>query len=278
MKKYLLILLFIVNLFANTQSEQRIITLSPSLNEIVFALGSGKNIVANTQYCNYPEESKNIPKVGGYASISLEKMLKAKPTLVLAQNYDEQLLANLKKLNLNYHSFKTDNLKSIKTTIKSVASLVGKQQKAQELISDIDKKLNEVSNIVKDKDILIVISPRKDLNKSIYVTGNNLYFNDIINASGNKNAYKSKSLAQPVVNVEKIIHMNPDIIILLAPYIHDNKISFDELKKPWRKLPVKASKNDNIYIIDKEYAGIPSHRVVYFMEDFKDILVNVRDK
>lgn len=278
MKKYLLTLLFIVNLFANTQSEQRIITLSPSLNEIVFALGSGKNIVANTQYCNYPEESKNISKVGGYASISLEKMLKAKPTLVLAQNYDEQLLANLKKLNLNYHSFKTDNLSSIKNTINSVSKLVGKQQKAQELISNIDKKLNEVSNIVKDRDILIVISPRKDLNKSIYVTGNNLYFNDIIKASGNKNAYKSKSLAQPVVNVEKIIHMNPDIIILLAPYIHDNKISFEELKKPWRKLPVKASKNDNIYIIDKEYAGIPSHRVVYFMEDFKDILVNVRDK
>ncbi|RXJ89155.1 iron ABC transporter substrate-binding protein [Arcobacter sp. CECT 8983] len=278
MKKYLLTFLFIVNLFANNQSEQRIITLSPSLNEIVFALGSGKNIVANTKYCNYPEESRNIPKVGGYASISLEKMLKAKPTLVLAQNYDEQLLLNLKKLNLNYHSFKTDNLKSIKTTIKSVATLLGKEEKAKELILDIDKKLNEVSNIVKNKDILIVISPREDLQKSIYVTGNNLYFNDIIKASGNKNAYKSKSLAQPVVNVEKIIHMNPDIIILLAPYIHDNKISFKQLKKPWKKLPVKASKNDNIYIIDKEYAGIPSHRVVYFMEDFKDILVNVRDK
>lgn len=96
MKKYLIAFLFIVNLFANNQGEQRIITLSPSLNEIVFALGSGKNIVANTQYCNYPSESKNIPKVGGYSSISLEKMLLAKPTLVFAQNYDEELLLNLK--------------------------------------------------------------------------------------------------------------------------------------------------------------------------------------
>jgi len=275
MKKYLLLTFFIVNLFA---SEPRIITLSPSLNEIVFALGSGKNIVANTQYCNYPLESKDILKVGGYASISLEKILLAKPDLILAQNYDEQLLKNLKKLNLNYYSFKTDNLTSIKTTINSVAKLLDKQNEAKILIHDIDKKLNEVSNIVQNKDILIVISPRTDLSKSIYVTGNNLYFNDIIKASGNQNAFKSKTLAQPVVNVEKIIKMNPDIIILLAPYIHENNITFDELKKPWKKIPTKASKSGNIYIIDKEYAGIPSHRVKYFMEDFKDILLNVRDK
>lgn len=278
MKKYLIAFLFIVNLFASNQGEQRIITLSPSLNEIVFALGSGKNIVANTQYCNYPSESKNIPKVGGYSSISLEKMLLAKPTLVFAQNYDEELLLNLKKLNLNYHSFKTDNLASIKDTIINLSKLLNKEEKAEELVANIDNSLEKLKNIVINKNILIVISPRTDLNKTIYVTGNNLYFNDIIKASGNQNAYKSKSLAQPMVNVEKIIKMNPDIIILLAPYIHENNISFDELKEPWRKLPTKASKSDNIYIIDKEYAGIPSHRVVYFMEDFKNILENVRDK
>ena len=281
MKKYLLTLLFIVNLFANsqsTQSEQRIVTLSPSLNEIVFALGKGDKIVANTQYCNYPPESKKIPKIGGYSSISLEKLLKAKPSLVLAQNYDEKLLSNLEKLNFNYHSFKTDNLSSIKTTIKNISLLLNKEKKADELINKIDNRLNSLLNIVSNKKIMIVIGAQPTLEKAIYITGNNLYFNDIIKASGNKNAYKSKSSAQPIINVENIINMNPDIIILLAPYIHDNNISFKQLKKPWKKLPIKASKNDNIYIIDKEYAGIPSHRVIYFMEDFKDILVNVRDK
>ncbi len=83
-----LLLFFTINLIAG----ERIITLSPSLNEIVFALGSGKDIVANTQYCNYPEESKKIPKIGGYASISLEKLLISRPTLVLTQDYDEELL------------------------------------------------------------------------------------------------------------------------------------------------------------------------------------------
>ena len=275
MKKIFTLILFLsINLLA----QQRIITLSPSINEIVFALGSGKDIVANTQYCNFPKESQTIPKVGGYANVSLEKILIAKPSLVLSQNYDEKLVSNIKKLNLNIKTFKTDNLNSIKTTISSIGKLLEKEKKADILIKNINDSLKSVENIISNKKILIVISPRKDLNKIIYVAGNNLYFNDIIETSGNKNAYVSSSLSQPIVNVEKIIKMNPDIIIMLAPYINQRDISHDDLKKSWLDLPINAAKEKRIYIIDKEYAGIPSNRVVYFIKDFKDILKDVRNR
>jgi len=275
MKKLIyLILFFSLNLFG----EQRIITLSPSINEIVFALGSGKDIVANTEYCNFPEESKAIIKVGGYSSVSLEKILIAKPSIILAQNYDEKLISNIKKLNLNVKTFKTNNLKSIKTTITTIGKLLDKENKAKELTQDIDNSLKSIKNIVLNKKILIVISPRKDLNKIIYVAGNNLYFNDIIEASNNKNAYVSSSLSQPIVNVEKIIKMNPDIIIMLAPYINQRNIRPENLKKNWLDLPITAAKKKMIYIIDKEYAGIPSNRVVNFIKDYKDILIDVRNK
>lgn len=269
-----IVLLFTINLFAG----ERIITLSPSINEIVFALGHGKNIVANTEYCNYPEESKKIRKVGGYANVSLEKMLVSKPTLVLAQDYDKELISNIKKLNLNVKTFKTNNLESIKKTILSIGTLLKNEEKAGELNKGIDDSLNSLKNIVSNKKILVVISPRQDLNKIIYVAGNNLYFNDIMEASGNKNAYVSSSLSQPIVNVEKIIKMNPDIVIMLAPYINQRGISHNSMKKPWLALPIKAAKQKMIYIIDKEYAGIPSNRVVHFIDDFRNILIDVRDK
>lgn len=275
MKKiFKLLFLISINLFAG----ERIITLSPSINEIVFALGNGKNIVANTQYCNYPEESKQIPKVGGYASISLEKLLLAKPSLILAQNYDKKLILNIKKLNLNVKTFKTDNLESIKNTITSIGMLLKKELKAKELNKDIENSLNSIKGIVSNKKVLVVISPREDLNKIIYVAGNNLYFNDIMEISGNENAYVSSSLSQPIVNVEKIIKMNPDIVILLAPYINQREISHDQMKKSWINLPIKAAKEKKIYIIDKEYAGIPSNRVVNFINDYRNILLDVRDK
>ncbi|QKJ23199.1 ABC transporter substrate-binding protein [Poseidonibacter lekithochrous] len=275
MNKLIFILLIsCINLFG----EQRIITLSPSINEIVFALGEGKNIVANTQYSDYPEESKSIPKVGGYATISLEKIIAYKPTVVITQNYDEKLLRNLKALGINTLIFKTDTISSIKKTITTLGKYFKRDEKANELVKTIDESLASLSNIVKNKKILTVIGPRKNLNNQIYIAGNNLYFEDVLKASNNKNAYYSESTNQPVVNSEKIINMNPDIIVLLSPFL-DGKIEEQErLKTLWQTLPVNASINKDIYIIDKTYSGIPSHRVIYFIRDFKKILNNVRDK
>jgi iron complex transport system substrate-binding protein len=274
MKKFLLILLFITNLWA----QQRIVTLTPSINEIVYALDMGKNVVANTRYCNFPQESKKVKKVGGYASVSLEKIMLSNPSVVIAQNYDEKLLSDLKDLNIKTLTFKTNTIKDINNTIATLGDYFGKEQKAKELITNINSSLSSISKIVKDKKILVVISPKKTLSNQIYVSGNYLYFEDIIKASGNINAFQSSSKAQPVVNTEKIIKMNPDIIVLLAPFFDGKLKEIEEIKKLWFDLPINAARNKNVYVVDKLYAGIPSQRVVYFINDFKKILENVRDK
>mgnify|MGYP003456098470 FL=1 len=274
MKKLLFILIFCINLLG----EQRIVPLSPSINEIVFALGVGDDIVANTKYCDFPEESKNIPKIGGYSDISLEKILEVKPTVVIGQDYDEKLIQNLKALNIKILSYKTNTIEDIKNTILELGSLFKKEENAKQIISKIDNNLDSLKSIVENKKILIVISPKDSLSNQIYVTGNFLYFEDIIKASGNKNAYNSSNKAQPVVNTEKIINMNPDIIVLLAPF-HDGKTAeLNEIKKLWKTLPINAAKQNNIYAVDKLYAGIPSQRVEFFINDFRKILEDVRNK
>lgn len=275
MKKVLLALsLIFINLFG----EERIVTLSPSINEIVYALDMGKSVVANTKFCDYPEESKKVKKVGGYANTSLEKILAVNPIVTIAQNYDEKLLKNLENLDIKTLVFKTDSISDIKFTINKLGDYFNKEQKAKEISDSIDNALLSVENIINNKKILIVISPKETLSNQIYVSGNYLYFEDIVKASGNENAFQSKSKAQPVVNTEKIIKMNPDIIILLAAFFEYKDKELKKVIDAWENLPINASKNKNVYAINKEYAGIPSQRVVYFIKDFKKILENVRNK
>ena len=274
MKKIIFILLFCINLLG----VERIVTLSPSVNEIIFALGEGENIVANTQYSDFPLESKSIKKIGGYNSISLEKILKVNPTVVVGQDYDEKLNSNLKALGITTLSYKTNTISLIKNTINELGIFFKQEEKAKELNTNIDNAMTSLAEIVKDKKILIIISPKDSLSNQIFVSGNHIYFEDVILASGNKNAYFSNSTAQPVVNTEKIIGMNPDIIILLAPFLEDDLKAQTKLINTWKELPVNASKDDNIYTIDKLYAGIPSHRVEYFIKDYRKILENVRNK
>jgi iron complex transport system substrate-binding protein len=274
MKKILFILILCINLLG----DERLVTLSPSINEIVYALGEGQNVVSNTKHCDFPEESKSVPKIGGYNDISLEKILDVKPTIVIGQDYDEKLIQNLKALNIKILSYKTNTIENIKNTILELGILFKKEEKSKEIISRIENSLNSLKSIVENKKILIVISPKNSLSNQIYVTGNFLYFEDIIKASGNKNAYNSTNSAQPVVNTEKIINMNPDIIVLLAPFYDGKTAELNQLKELWKTLPINAAKQNNIYAVDKLYAGIPSQRVEFFINDFRKILEDVRNK
>ncbi|MDX4025579.1 helical backbone metal receptor [Aliarcobacter skirrowii] len=278
MKKLLYLLLFFNISFLNILSaNEKIITLSPAVNEIVFALGLGDKIIANTQFCDYPEISKSIEKVGGYGSVSLEKVVNLNPSIIINQNYDKKLNSSLKALGFKTLVYKTDSLDDIKFAIKDLGDVFNRQNEAKILNTNIENSLKNIENIVENQKILIVISPQNTLSNQIYVTNNYIYFEDIIKKSGNKNAYQSSLKSQPAINSEKLILLNPDIIILLAPYLKSNKQK-DDMLNLWKNLPVNASKKDNIYIIDKTYSGISSHRVQYLIYDFRKILEDVRTK
>jgi len=271
--KYLLIVLF---LFSNVFSYERIVALSPSINEIIYALDADDKIIANTTYSLYPKKSTEKKQVGGYFSPNLEKIISLNPDLVIMQKH-YKFMTKLNKLGIKTHVVNIDNLKNIKKTIYDIGHLVSKEKKAQAVINNINIALNKTKNIIKDKKILFVIGHNTSLVKRVFISGNNLYFDDIINISGNTNAYQSEVKSQPVVNYENLIALNPHIVILLSPYIKENNTNKKDLISPWMDLPINASKTNSIYIIDKKYSGIPSDRIIYFLDDFKNILEDYKN-
>jgi len=265
-----IILLLLVTLFSYAQ--ERIVTLSPAINEIVYALGAGDKVIGNTQYCTYPKASQAVAKVGGYFSPNLEKILSLRPSIVIMQSNNTKLSKKLNKLGIKTKIIPIDRLSHITKAILDLGDLLHEEEKAQSIVSEIDKALTDIQGIIKDKKILIVIGHNTSLVKQIFVVGQNLYLDDIINASGNTNALQSNRKGQPILNQENLIATNPDIVILLAHSMHKRGLTTYDLTEPWRELPIHAGKTNDIYIIDKEYSGIPSDRLVYFLHDFKKIL------
>jgi len=274
MKKILLILFITLTL----QAQERIVALSPSINEILFALGAGEEIVGNTTYSTYPKASKTIPKVGGYFQPNLEKILSLQPTLAIMQEHDLKLVKRLKQLGIRTKVVKIDRLDNIKKSILEIGSEVNQTQKAKAIVSDINDSLKALKGIVNDKKILIVIGHNTSLVKQIFVVGQNLYLNDIIEASGNQNALQSTRKGQPILNQENIIATNPDIVILLAHSMKEKGLTPKDLIAPWKKLPINVAKSEQIYIINKAYAGVPSDRLVLFLEDFREVLERYKEK
>ncbi|MBW6488322.1 helical backbone metal receptor [Sulfurimonas sp.] len=268
MIKLFLLLSLALNIFAS----ERIIALSPSINEIVFALGKGDKVVGNTTFCEFPKEAVNIPKVGGYFEPSLEKIVALNPTLVIMQENNYKLGEKLKQLDIKSKIVRIDTLSNIRGSILEIGKTLEREDEANKIVEEIDSQLKKVKNITKGRRILIVMGHNTSLASRIFVAGQNLYFDDIINESGNKNALQSQRKGQPVLNMENIISCNPDIVILLAHSMEEMGLSRSDLINPWLELPISAAKSNSIYIIDKTYSGIPSDRLVYFLQDFREIL------
>jgi len=267
------LLFLLLSILSIAQEHQtRIVTLSPAINEIIYALGVGDDVVGNTQYCMYPKAAQSVTKVGGYFSPNLEKILSLKPSIVIMQQNNKKLAIKLDKLGIKTKIIQIDRLPHIKNAILELGSLLHKEHKAKKIVANIDQALADIKGIVKDKKILIVIGHNTSLVKQIFVVGQNLYLDDIINASGNSNALQSKRKGQPILNQENIIATNPDIVILLAHSMHQRGLTRADLIDPWKALPINAGRSGDIYIIDKEYSGIPSDRLVLFLRDFKEIL------
>lgn len=272
MKKIILLLLFV----ANISAQMRIIALSPSINENIYALGVGDKLVANTTYATYPKQAIKLPKVGGYFSISLEKILMLKPTIVFMQKNNLDIKPKLEFLGINTELIASSSMQDIKNGILKIAKLTHADKKAKKLIEDISKATIESKGILKDKKILIVFGRQFDLKSEVFISGNSVYFADIIRSSGNQNAYKELSSKQPLLSYEGIVKLNPDIIYILAHGLEiDDK---QRLIKPWLKLPITASKAKTIYVNTNKYASMPSYRVVKYIRDFTKVLKDAKGR
>ena len=274
MKTKLLLLLFTVQ---TLWGAERIIALSPAINEIIFALDAGEQVVGNTDYSLYPEDAKKLPKVGGFFAPSLEKIVALQPTLVIMQRNNPPLSLKLKQLNINTKIIEIDTLQHIKQSITDIGTLLHKSQEAQMIVEEINNELQKLKNIISDKKIPIVFGNNLSLDKNVFVAGQNLYYDEIINQSNNTNALHSKRKGEPILNMENIIAINPDIVLLLARCQGD-EVSEKALLKPWRALPITATNKDAFYINRHIYAGIPSNRIVLFLKDFRHILEDYKEK
>lgn len=256
------ILLFVFNLSAN----ERIISLSPSITEIIFALDKGDNLVATSSFSLYPKEAQKLPVIGSYESPYLEKIIALAPTLVVGQNFNQATLNNLKKFNIKTLNLNLKTLENIKKSITILGKELNTSKEALKLTNAITNAITDAPKAKMPHSVMIVYGLREDLRNTTYIAGHDMFFEDIIEECGNTNAYTEHSTNQPVLSYENIIATNPDQIIILHSLATEADADVQRALKNWYSLPTNAAKNNKITIVNEDYLHIPSHRVALSIE------------
>jgi iron complex transport system substrate-binding protein len=260
------------------KTYQRIISLSPNITEILFALGLGDRIVGVTRFCSYPSEAKEKAPVGGYLDPNYEAILSLKPDVVIFLSEFETTKNFLAELGINYLTVSNKTVSDIRASIQLLGKEFGVERQAEHISTDIRSKINQIEKKTEDlirPKILIVVERTMGTGviEDVYVAGRSTFYDELIQMAGGINAFENEKIAYPILSAEGIIHLNPDFIIDLVPQLNQTGLSVATLKQDWQSLPqIDAVKNQNIHILSQDYAVIPGPRFIIFLEDLARII------
>lgn len=226
---------------------QRVITLAPHLTEIMYAINEGNKIVATISYSDYPEQARQIPRLGSYENVKLESILAYQPDLILAWDSGNNLdqLAALERFGLIVYRDHPKTIQDVAKTLRKIGILTGSQT-SNKVVSEFLEKLNNLKHKYKDRKHISVFYQFWD--NPIYTINGQHFINDVLNLCGLDNVFSDLSQISATVNREAIIKANPDVIIAAGM----GGVHTDWIEK-WKKWPeITAVKLNNLFTINPD--------------------------
>jgi len=250
---------------------QRIVSHVPSITETLFALGLGDRIVGVSDYCDYPEEAKAKPKVGGYYTPNIESIVSLDPDLVLTDGYAADI-AKLEGLGIPFAVVQPKDINDILEDIELLGNATGEQKKANELINDMRSRVDAVTARVSGapRPSVFYVFDATDTTKP-WTAGPGSFADALISLGGGANVAAISSDAWIQFNMEELVDADPEIL-LVDSHMGTAVISPEELKKlpGWQNLT--AVKENRIYTIDGDLVNRSGPRIVQGLEDIAKIL------
>jgi iron complex transport system substrate-binding protein len=239
---------------------KRIVSLSPNVTEILFAIGAGNLIVGVTSFDDYPPQVKDIPKVGGVLDPDYEAIISLAPDVVIVLRSQQQLATELYEVGLNPFVVPNDTLSDVYDSITSLGQLLGLEDDAEQLKNSMQNRMANITDKVKDldkKSVAFVFEHGQGALQDIYVAGNENFVNDLINMAGGFNVFGDLGIGYPQVNFETFIKRNPEVIFDCTEAGGNPYEQFTQLK---------AVRNNQVFFCFDDFIQKPGPRLVQSLE------------
>ena len=195
---------------------ERVVSLAPSITELVYALGEEHCLVGVTEYCDYPPEAQSRPRVAGFNAINLEAIVGVRPDLVLASrgNLPEDLAA-IRQVHIPVFAFQIESLAALLSGIETLGVIVGAEARAdslrrswQERIARVEAAAGEAPGEARPRVFFGGIS------EPIYSVGPGSFVHNLIVIAGGRNIFDDVQSAWPRIDLETLVKRDPDVLFV----------------------------------------------------------------
>jgi len=251
--------------------HQRIISLAPSITEVLFALGLGDSVVGVTRYCDYPPEAAGKLKVGGYFDVNYEAVVAAEPDLVVLLEEHEQPRSYLARLKIETLTVDHSNVAGILRSFQQIADRTGTAGTARDMVSNLRMRMERIEQMTAGFEkprVMVAVGRNMEsgISGEVYVSGQDGYYDGLITMAGGVNAYDRSTLKFPALSAEGVARLNPDVILEMAPDI-DDETTARKILEQWGSIPgVNAVRDDRIHLFTEDYSVVPGPRFIHLLE------------
>jgi iron complex transport system substrate-binding protein len=224
----------------------RVVCLVPSITDTVFALGSGDDVVAVSDYTTYPPAALKKPSIGSLVKPSIETILSFHPDLVLGLSIpgSTETASQLQTVGVPVYLVDPHGLSGILRSVGSVGEALNRVPQAAALNASLSKRIEAVRAHAAGKPVLQVLVPV--WYDPIITIGKHAFISEIIETAGARSVTDDLLPDWPEVSMETVVTRAPEALVL----IRGGKISVEMLRKQpgWSSRPaIQAGK---VYYVD----------------------------
>jgi iron complex transport system substrate-binding protein len=190
----------------------RVVSLSPSTTEAVFAIGAGALLAGRSSYCDFPPEARALPIVGGFADPSVEKIIALRPTLVVGARgpAGPALAQALARHGIASAFPETESIAQIEDMLADLGRRLGHEAGAVAAVAVIEARRRRVAAAVAGRPrvravFLFDAAP-------IVAAGPGSFPDELIREAGGVNLITTGG-AYPTVDLEKLLALDPDVLL-----------------------------------------------------------------
>ena len=198
---------------------QSIVTLSPPITEMLFAIGAGDAVIARDSFSDYPSEALGLPDIGGgFAEYDLETIVSLQPDLVIAGAINTpELIQSLEDLELTV--FYLDNPADMEGTfdaLRTLGELSGRQTEANTLIINLEARVKAVDDALENNTDRPVVYYELDATDPAapYTGGSGSFYSAMLRRAGAENVGDALDLEWAQISLETLLLADPDFILL----------------------------------------------------------------
>jgi ABC-type Fe3+-hydroxamate transport system substrate-binding protein len=250
-------------------APQRIVSLSPALTEVLFALGVGARVVGVTEYCTYPPEARTRPKVGGYANPSVEAVLALKPDLVVVSpgpgNRDAAL--GIERAGVRVAVVPAETLDDSYAAIGALARECGVEQAGRDLVDRVHRKIDAVvARVGSLRRVPALFVVQFD---PIIAAGRGTLPSQLLELAGGANVVDAPRY--PRLGIESVAAAKPEVILQsrMDAAGSDGRAEAAAWKR-WSWIPAVAA--DRVVVLPDDLALRPGPRVADAVEELAAIV------